>query len=62
MEAPTPAPDAAAFPSWPTDDYIFSGTTLPNSVGYAMVVHFGGGNIAYLTRGTTYYVALLRGG
>jgi hypothetical protein len=62
MEVSTAAPDAAAFPSWPTDDYIWSGTTNPSNVGNAMFVYFYNGGVINNTKVTTYYVALLRGG
>ena len=62
MEAPTAAPDATAFPSWPTDDYIWSGTTLPTNTSHALLVHFANGTVGSVTKVTTYYCALLRGG
>jgi len=55
------APDSAAFPSWPTDDYIWSATTNPNSTSYAMIVYFSGGRVSLDTKPTVYYVAALRG-
>lgn len=61
MEATTAAPNATAFPSWPTDDYIWSGTTHPNSPSGALLVHFTYGYISYGPKVTTYYAALLRG-
>jgi hypothetical protein len=62
MEVSTAAPDAAAFPSWPTDDYIFSGTTYPSLVSYALIVNFSTGIIYPNPKVTAFYVALLRGG
>jgi hypothetical protein len=61
MEAPTAAPNAAAFPSWPTDDYVWSATTYPTFTSNALVVSFGSGGISSNIKSTTYYVALLRG-
>lgn len=61
MEQPTAAPNAAAFPSWPTDDYVWSATTIPPNASYAMVVLFDGGYMTYGFKATPYYVALLRG-
>jgi hypothetical protein len=62
MEPPNAAPNAAAFPSWPTDDYIWSATTRPASTSYAMAVNFGSGTVSYNPETNTYYAALLRGG
>jgi hypothetical protein len=55
------APDSAAFPSWPTDDYIWSATTNPNSTSYAMIVIFNTGYVLSNLKTTAYYVAPLRG-
>ena len=62
MEAPTGAPNATAFPSWPADDYIWSGTTLPSNTNNAMFVYFNNGIIYNFAKVNTYYAALLRGG
>jgi len=61
MEAPTATPNATAFPSWPTDDYIWSGTTQPSNTSYALVVIFTYGYISPSNKVTPYYAALLRG-
>ena len=61
MEAPNALPDAAAFPSWPTSDYIWSATTIPINVSYGMIVHFNNGNVYYTSKTTAYFTALLRG-
>jgi len=61
MEAGTAAPNATAFPSWPTDDYIWSGTTLPGDTSNAIIVSFYYGYVTYYTRVNTYYAALIRG-
>ena len=60
MEASTAAPNATAFPSWPTDDYILSGTTYPNNTSNAMVVNFNTGNITSSNKTNAYYAALIR--
>ena len=62
MEAATAVPNAIAFPSWPTDDYIWSGTTSPPTTTGAMIVYFSYGYISYNSKVGTYYAALLRGG
>ena len=61
MEPSTAAPNATAFPSWPTDDYLWSATTYPYNTVNALVVHFLSGSINNVLRSTTYYAALLRG-
>jgi len=62
MEQPTAAPDAAAFPGWPTSDYVWSSTTRPSHVGYAVIIDFVNGSIASVTKTSYYFVALVRGG
>jgi hypothetical protein len=62
MEQPNAAPDAVAFPGWPTDDYFWSSTTLPPDVSRAMVVHFNSGGVANDAKTKYYLVALVRGG
>jgi len=61
MEAPTAAPEATAFPSWPLSDYFWSATTLPSSTTNAMVVYFYNGNVVSVAKAATYYCALVRG-
>lgn len=61
MEAGTAVPNATAFPSWPTDDNVLSTTTHPINTSNAMLVGFGNGNIAAITKVAAYYAALLRG-
>jgi len=61
MEATTAAPNATAFPSWPTDDYVWSGTTLPGDTSYAMYVNFTYGYVYTSPKSTAYYAALVRG-
>lgn len=60
MEPPNAAPNAAAFPSWPTDDYIWSATTPPNNMSGALIVNFNNGNMSTNPKTNTYYAALLR--
>ena len=62
MEATTAAPNAAAFPSWPTDDYVWSGTTRPSDTSVAVLVHFYLGSVSGNIGVATYYAALVRGG
>ena len=54
-------PNATAFPSWPSDDYIWSSTTYPGNTGTAMRVHFGYGYVTSTAKYTVYYASLLRG-
>jgi hypothetical protein len=61
MEQPDALPDAAAFPGWPTSDYIWSATTLPSTTSYALIVYFSGGPVYYLTKSSTYFCTLARG-
>ena len=61
MEQPTAVPNSAAFPSWATDDYIWSATTYPYNTGNAMVVHFYFGNMSNDIKTASYYAVLLRG-
>jgi len=61
METPSATPNAAAFPSWPTNDWIWSATTQPHNTSYAMLVNFSHGCVSDNTRVTAYYGALLRG-
>jgi hypothetical protein len=61
MEPNTAVPNAAAFPSWPSDDYIWSSTANPSTTSYAMVVFFTNGSVTYSTKVLPYYAALLRG-
>ena len=61
MEQPSAAPNAVAFPNWPTDDYIWSATTRPLNTSYALMVSFVYDNIYSIAKTTAYYVALLRG-
>ena len=63
MEQPTAVPDAAAFPGWPTSDYLWSSTTHPTYVANAMIVTFtSGGILAGNKAGTYFFVALVRRG
>jgi hypothetical protein len=62
MEQPTAAPDAVAFPGWPTTNYFWSSTTLPGSVAHAMMVIFAYGYVTYDAKSVSYFVALVRGG
>ena len=62
MEQPTAAPDAVAFPGWPTSDYFWSATTHPNYVDFAMLVIFSYGYVSSASKTSPYFVALVRGG
>ena len=62
MEQPNAAPDATAFPGWPTNDYFWSSTTHPSNVANALLVHFYHGTINPTTKTLYYFVALVRGG
>jgi hypothetical protein len=61
MELSDAAPNATAFPSWPTDDYVWPGTTLPTSANTATIVLFNYGGIFYGGKTSAFYAALLRG-
>ena len=60
MEAPNAVPNPTAFPSWPAD-YVWSGTTGPNSTTNAMSVHFNYGGVYSNGKVNTYVAAFLRG-
>ena len=62
MEQPDAAPDAAAFPGWPTSTYFWSSTMAPHDATYAMRVSFGSGAVYYSLKTSNYFVALVRGG
>ncbi len=62
MEQPTAAPDATAFPSWPTSDYFWSSTTLPDGTDNAMNVYFYRGKIEHYDKTEPYYTGVVRGG
>jgi len=62
MEQPIAAPDAVAFPGWPTSDYFWSATTHPSNVAYAIIVSFGYGNVYSVLKTAPCFVALVRGG
>ncbi len=62
MEAPTAAPNATAFPSWP-NDYVWSSTTAPSNTANAMLVLFSTGGLSSTgVKTTAYFVSLVRGG
>jgi len=62
MEQPDAAPDAVAFPGWPTSDWFWSSTTFPSSVDSAMIVHFYSGYVGADSKVNGHFVALVRGG
>jgi len=62
MESPNAAPDAIAFPGWPTSVNVWSSTTLPNSTSYAMYVYFGYGYVRNDTKTAPAFAGLCRGG
>ena len=55
------SPNATAFPSWPTGNYLWSSTTNPNNTSYAMNVIFYSGYVYYNNKYSLYYASLLRG-
>lgn len=61
MEAPTAVPDATAFPSWPSGDWVCSATTRPSDTSNASVVLFSLGGVYPITKVTLYFVVLVRG-
>jgi len=62
MEVATAAPNATAFPDWPTDAPIWAATSRAADPSNAMYLYFVNGNVAYTTKATTYYAAFIRGG
>jgi hypothetical protein len=63
MEAPTPYPDATAFPQWPTGaGYLYTSTTTPRSITAALVINPLEGFSANSTKSGKTIVALVRGG
>lgn len=61
MEAPSAYPDAAHFPSWPTN--AWTSVTQPNITTNAYAVNFNVGSLnngVPKTTGTTFYVVLVR--
>jgi len=62
MEQPTAAPDAIAFPGWPTSDYFWSSTTQPNYLVGAMMVNFERGSLVNDAKTLNHFVPLVRGG
>ncbi len=62
MEQPTAAPDAAAFPSWPTSDWVWSSVSKPNDTTEAMMVIFSSGVVANTIKSVAYFASVVRGG
>ncbi len=64
LEAPTAAPNATAFPSFPTTDTIYSGNSTPTSPnGNAMGVLFSDGSVVTnMDKTVGYWTILVRGG
>jgi len=62
MEQPNAAPDATAFPGWPTNDYFWSSVTHSSSNTNAMFVGFSIGTMVPDVKTGNVYVALVRGG
>ena len=62
MEVPTGAPNATAFPSWPTSDYLWTSTQSPLYSTYTMEVYFIDGSIAEDLKTNNRFIALVRGG
>jgi hypothetical protein len=60
MEAPTARPDAVSFPGWP-GDYVWSGTTRPDTVANGMGTHFFTGGTADLVKTSARFCELVRG-
>jgi len=61
-EPPSGAPNATAFPDWPTYPATWSSTTRPDSTNFAIAVRFDTGSMPYVDKTTAYYVGLVRGG
>ena len=55
------SPNTTVFPSWPTGNYVWSSTTLPNSASYAMIVSVNNGSVGANYLFSLYYSALVRG-
>ena len=65
MEQPTAAPDATAFPSWPTSDWFRSSTTVPNNTTNALIVSFSSGSVDHgggSDKAYGYFVCVVRAG
>lgn len=63
MEQPSAAPDAVAFPSWPTAaGDVVSSTSMPQSVTRYMTVQYDYGIAEYYLKAVALYCALVRGG
>ena len=60
-EAPTPLPDAAAFPGWPSN-YVWSSTTVPNINTDAFTENFANGSVECVNKVGNYANILVRGG
>lgn len=60
-EATTAAPDASAFPSWPTSDYMWSSTCAPNALATPLLMRFLNGDSTRTAKTTSFYVSLVRG-
>jgi len=62
MEKPDAAPDATAFPGWPTSDSLWMSTTRPSDETYARIIYFATGNAGNGLKTERVFVALVRGG
>jgi hypothetical protein len=62
MEAPTAAPDAVAFPSWPGTDRVWSTTTAPTATTTRAGLNYFSGFPGAITGTTTYFCILVRQG
>jgi len=62
MEKPTAAPDATAFPGWPTNDNIMTSTTKPSLTTNAMFAYFPDGLMYYSAKIYGFFVPLVREG
>jgi hypothetical protein len=54
-------PNITAFPNWPINDWVWSGTTRPNVTTYAVSVYFSSGSVSISGKEVAYYCALTRG-
>jgi hypothetical protein len=62
MEKTDAAPDAVAFPGWPTSDWVWSSTTRPDATGLADIVHFKYGTVSHANKDVNCFFVLVRGG
>lgn len=62
MEYPNAAPDAIAFPGWPTTDWFWTSTASPTITTYAIIGRFNYGTTEQADKIQNFYIAIVRGG